>query len=127
MVWTLDGWEPGRVGCQLLVGSWHMWFPVVSRQRPRARRRNLAPNVQDSQSLEAAAAASKVVWKDRSRSSQLPTHARTRGESINQPRPDLLMHRQLKTLQHSPSHQILYHLHGTLNIDKKITNCTVYL
>lgn len=42
---TLDGWEARRVGvgrrrrrrrriasmpCQLVVGSWRMWFPVVS-------------------------------------------------------------------------------------------------
>jgi len=32
-----------------------------------------------------------------------------------------------KSLQDSPSHRILRHMHGALNIDKKITNYTVYL
>jgi len=31
----------------------------------------------------------------------------------------------LKILQNFPSHQILRHMHEVLNIDKKITNCTV--
>jgi hypothetical protein len=33
--------------------------------------------------------------------------------------PDLDTQKKPKTLQDSPSHRILRHMHGTLNIDKK--------